>query len=367
MTGQWWYAKEGLPVGPVTEQDLEQQIRAGTVGAETQVWCSTMPQWAAARTVEALAPLLAAAPTTKADPSVGTGAGVQPPALPGGAIGGSGPVLTKTSPVPKTWTDKAGWWYSRDGKPQGPFTMVDLQAMARSGTLTTVTRIWTRALPNWVRADQIADLQPLLQVGVETEELATASSGQAPLPPVTPVAGVRTDPGNAGPWSRFWARQIDFCLFGISLIVLMELLGLDDPMGMGIVFGILLLPVYLLFETMLCGLSGTTAGKWIFGITVRDTAGQELTLGATAQRLGKLWVMGIGLGVPLISFVTMIVALVRSGDGLPNGWNMRNGTAVVVLRQDGIGNGRKAAGIGLAVLLLLGWYAFSVRHLMGML
>ncbi len=55
---------------------------------------------------------------------------------------------------------------------QGPFSMAQLQQMARGGKLTTQTLAWTPGMDQWVKSGEIAALKPLF----------------APLPPPPPVA-----------------------------------------------------------------------------------------------------------------------------------------------------------------------------------
>jgi hypothetical protein len=62
--------------GPCDMNAIRQMIGAGQMNAQTMVWANGMPQWAAAGTVPALAPLFQAPPTPPTPPMPGS---VPPP------------------------------------------------------------------------------------------------------------------------------------------------------------------------------------------------------------------------------------------------------------------------------------------------
>ena len=53
-----------------------------------------------------------------------------------------------------------------------------------------------------------------------------------------------------------------------------------------------------LFEPLLLHLWGTTPGKWVFGLSVRDEDGQKLTLRTALARTLGVFVHGMGGGIP---------------------------------------------------------------------
>src|SRR5262245_37850718 len=61
-TSAWHVVEAGQAVGPWSPEQLAQAVAAGRVGPDTLVWCAGMANWAAARTVPALAPLLGPPP-----------------------------------------------------------------------------------------------------------------------------------------------------------------------------------------------------------------------------------------------------------------------------------------------------------------
>jgi uncharacterized RDD family membrane protein YckC len=59
-------------------------------------------------------------------------------------------------------------------------------------------------------------------------------------------------------------------------------------------------------EAFLLSTWGTTLGKWLLGTSVRDIRGNKLTYNAALSRSFQVWIKGLGLGIPIISFLTII-------------------------------------------------------------
>ncbi|HUE89269.1 MAG TPA: TIGR00266 family protein [Vicinamibacterales bacterium] len=72
---QWYMAIGGHQVGPVTQDEIIQNLRNGSIDADTLVFTSGMANWQKIREVSAFAPLMGA--------GGGTSAGVPPPIAPG--------------------------------------------------------------------------------------------------------------------------------------------------------------------------------------------------------------------------------------------------------------------------------------------
>jgi len=56
---------------------------------------------------------------------------------------------------------------------------------------------------------------------------------------------------------------------------------------------------------------GTTPGKWLFRIKLRDKTGKKLNLYSALGRSFAVWLKGYGLGIPIISFFTLLMARSR--------------------------------------------------------
>lgn len=128
---------------------------------------------------------------------------------------------------------------------------------------------------------------------------------------VDPKAMTRKRPPyNVRPWHRYWARMIDVFIFSVILDI--ALLYVFDLFGLNIVERIVLSICFLLawlpVEAVLLSVLGTTAGKWLFNIQIRDEQGEKLSFRAAMNRGFKVFVRGMGGGIPLVSFLCLINA-----------------------------------------------------------
>ena len=56
----------------------------------------------------------------------------------------------------------------------------------------------------------------------------------------------------------------------------------------------------------LLGITGTTLGKWIYGIRVAKQDGSSLGIGLAFKRELAVFVRGYGFGIPLVSLFTLV-------------------------------------------------------------
>src|SRR5947209_13453119 len=77
-SGDWYHARGGQHVGPVSLGELAQRLHAGEVGSDDLVWREGMPDWQPARTVSELAGALPAGPAAAALPGLSPSGPAQP-------------------------------------------------------------------------------------------------------------------------------------------------------------------------------------------------------------------------------------------------------------------------------------------------
>lgn len=104
------------------------------------------------------------------------------------------------------------------------------------------------------------------------------------------------------PWRRFWARGIDFLVFTTPISFLLAVFRItDSDIMLGYIAGL----IYMLgVEPILISSSGTTIGKWLFGIRVRSKGGEKLTIGEAFQRTFSVFVQGEAFNLPIIALFT---------------------------------------------------------------
>ena len=122
------------------------------------------------------------------------------------------------------------------------------------------------------------------------------------------------------PWVRYWARMIDYSLFTLVLGFLFDYFyqGLRPIPPFG---GFFILFFWIFVETVLVALWGTTPGKWILKIQVRDQKYQRLTFSNALNRSFSVWWRGVGAGIPVISLITMIVAGIKLSNNGETSWD----------------------------------------------
>lgn len=116
------------------------------------------------------------------------------------------------------------------------------------------------------------------------------------------------DASQVRPWVRFWARIFDFALATLVIVLIVAIitpLSLDMPEPL---LGMVVLFVWIFIEATLLSTWGTTPGKWLLRITLRDSAGRILTNSDALYRSFLVWWRGLGIGIPIVSLITLIVA-----------------------------------------------------------
>jgi uncharacterized RDD family membrane protein YckC len=111
------------------------------------------------------------------------------------------------------------------------------------------------------------------------------------------------------PWIRYWARHLDY-LIGGFVIGLIGWITIPSIMAKinTILFGLIVILIWVFFETFLLTSWGYTPGKRLLGILIREKNGDKLSYERAFKRSIKVYLKGMGLGIPIISFVTMIIS-----------------------------------------------------------
>lgn len=107
------------------------------------------------------------------------------------------------------------------------------------------------------------------------------------------------------PWMRWLARGIDVTLHGLVIDALL-IFGFHWNFGaMGTVQSwvesLLSVVIVILCEPFWLHFWGWTPGKWIFGLKVRDSRGEKLSIGEGFLRMGRVFVSGYGCCIPIVN------------------------------------------------------------------
>ena len=143
------------------------------------------------------------------------------------------------------------------------------------------------------------------------------------------------------PWVRFWARVLDINLFIVitSIIVIIALfIILFNPGVFKSRVSVILLVLFFLFfwlffwmffEAFLLSTVGTTPGKWLLKTRVLTSSGGKPAFSTALFRTFKVCWRGMGLGIPIVTLITHIVAYNRLEKNGVTSWDKDAGLVVV--------------------------------------
>ena len=226
------------------------------------------------------------------------------------------------------------WYLSADGSAQeGPITSKEVMARLEEKSEGSASFVWRAGLDNWREIRSVSEFVSLdmnapfgfpktmsTEGGFRhdsKEDIIPSQIGRHNL--TTPESTMSSSAlVNHHPWRRFFARTVDLLIWSTAASFLIGLLlamftpqlvnrfvALTSNMYIaGIVFYFLWIPV----EATLLTLFGTTFGKWCFGISVEQQDRGNLDFGTALNRTCLVWLKGDGLGLPLVTLITRIVA-----------------------------------------------------------
>jgi uncharacterized RDD family membrane protein YckC len=222
--------------------------------------------------------------------------------------------------------------YYLDGEQQGePIDRATLVEMINTGALGADRRVRHWGSEKWMS---------LAEALAEPEEAA-----QAVLPPLPPsflsIGSAETDKWShlaipnikdtngwsrlpVAPWRRCAARTLDtlvegwlgslllfYVLFSVAPVSAMNLLTLMQSSSGLFISAIMSTGLSALLGGFIIGATGTSLGKWFFGVKVLSGQLRPIGIGAGLAREFNVLFAGLGLGFPFISFLTQIVAFNR--------------------------------------------------------
>lgn len=128
------------------------------------------------------------------------------------------------------------------------------------------------------------------------------------------------------PFRRIFARVLDLQIITMfTVLIEIKLFSLSPASAFGASVLFLLDAIFLLFvEPLLLHLFGTTPGKWILGLGVRDNYGEKLTYQEALKRTATMWVRGMGLSLPPISLICLIISIRKYKNGDTLAWTFHS-------------------------------------------
>jgi hypothetical protein len=120
-------------------------------------------------------------------------------------------------------------------------------------------------------------------------------------------------PEQIRPWLRFWGRNFDYIFF---IIIMSIILFIITPQYANKLFSknnetlatLFLIFLWTFIEAVLISKWGTTLGKWLLSISIKDQQETKINYGRSFGRAIKVYWRGIGIGFPIATFITQIIA-----------------------------------------------------------
>ena len=136
------------------------------------------------------------------------------------------------------------------------------------------------------------------------------SSVAVPTTPPMPIQAAVPVVAQVRPWVRYWARMFDIYLAAIVGGMAVGIFypdAFNEP-GSDQLFGLAVVFAWVFIESLFLSTAGSTPGKWLFKIHLIPSSGEKPDYSTALSRSFKVWWRGLGIGFPLVSLITLIVA-----------------------------------------------------------
>lgn len=185
------------------------------------------------------------------------------------------------------------------------------------------TPVWSDAVADWVPASAIhafmsARTHPAASIFAAARD--TTVSGSAPHP-----------------WIRFFARSIDMCLAFAAVCGAALKLHVSPYVTGGV-----MVAGWVFLEAAMIAIFGTTPGKLLLGVYVRRHDGKHLTYQQALRRSVEVWLVGMGLGLPVISLIAEVMAHLDLNHNGASTWDRRR---CLIVHHDHCAPARAAAAV----------------------
>ncbi len=162
------------------------------------------------------------------------------------------------------------------------------------------------------------------------------------------------------PFRRWFARSIDYGLYGLLIRGLMcicgtNMLTMNTWQNLLVSLGILALT--FIFEPVLLHFFGTTPGKWIFGMYVTDPHGGRPEIGACFYRLWDILLHAYGFYIPFYSIYRLWKSMMACLDSEELPWESET---ILVMKDTSrwrVGAWLGSEAVILCLMVLLGFLA----------
>lgn len=241
-------------------------------------------------------------------------------------------------------------YWIQDHEKKGPLPEVEVISMLEAGLIPENARAWHAGCAEWVRIHDLPVLKEMFSMREEEEELRKAGEKAledqaAEISVAEPVDGEsvareaeKDDEEDVVlvvpyPYVRFLGRMADVMMHMTLYLAVLRILGLDFSPGFlpGSYEALLYLCLPLvLIEAAFVATLGTTPGKAMLGVSVRDYLGKRLSFSTAFRRSLFVMVLGLGCFAPSLTLLALFFSWwwVRRFGFTP--WDRKLGTTDVL-------------------------------------
>lgn len=234
------------------------------------------------------------------------------------------------------------WFYAVSRERKGPVGQNELREMFARGELPPETLVWCKGMDTWRPAGEAPEFRPAWHPAEAPG--ASSAAGYAVPEPTLAYSTANVEAPDAGPWRRFAARTVDVMLFSTVAAIVLQALGFE-PVGQlqQLMVGFTLLALAVPAEALVIAGFGRTPGKALLGITLSDAHG-PLSFATALKRSVRVWVMGLGMGLPLVSLLAPLLSYLRLSSRGFTAWDEALGVRV---EAESLSVARTAVAVGI--------------------
>lgn len=268
------------------------------------------------------------------------------------------------------------WYYEKNDEAVGPLSESELIDKIGVGEINKDTLVWMESMNDWSLASSVEQLREMFPptpppLPHKNKVLETPSS-QIPflanLPNVgkleseefqkTISNGFESE-NQIRPWVRYIARILDYSFFSLFIGFIIGIIYPEIAEINELVFGLIIIFIWVFVEPIFLSKFATTPGKFILKTKVLDSSKKNLTYYSALKRSFNVWFSGMGIGIPLISLITMVVAYTKLKNSGKTSWDENEGY-IVEHKKIGILNSVIVIILIIGVILLM-FYGQSVQ------
>ena len=191
----------------------------------------------------------------------------------------------------------------------------DLRSRIRSGEVQSHHKLWFTELEEWTPIGEVALFANEFEVeGVKIDgenvegylaELEEELESRESTPPTPPPL-----PPDLHLWRRFGGRWFDYLGYMAVFFVWIAWTGADlKALHQRALFPVVLILPWMFLEAASLHYWGTTPGKWLVGLRVRDASSRKLSPGMALFRTMRVMILGMGFGQVFLREFCHLVAL----------------------------------------------------------